>query len=234
MFILVSINWILITIARSFKVAETHDRLKKEPVWDFKSIIEVIFNIKLSGDLKSITRGVLCYGGVYVGSIFNMEVPWDVEVSWDGDTSWNTDSLSELNTTRESLNTTTESYVSAKSEIGALGGESLYDGQLKEIESEIVLRPLPINVENINVEKVFLNEVIRDDIGWQLPLEHLNLNPIETDVHNLVESESLLNSDSKPVPSTSNTPVPNEDSSNSIMTNIRRVRRGWNDGCSIQ
>ena len=75
MFILGSINLILITIARSFKVAETHDRLKKKPVWNFRSILEARFNIKLSGDLKSIARGVLCYGGRVNIGIFEMEVP---------------------------------------------------------------------------------------------------------------------------------------------------------------
>jgi len=72
MFILGSINLILITIARSFKVAETHDRLKKKPVWNFRSILEARFNIKLSGDLKSIARGVSYYVGS-LGGFFESE-----------------------------------------------------------------------------------------------------------------------------------------------------------------
>jgi hypothetical protein len=72
MCILCSINVILVTIARSFRVVETHDRLKKTPVWNFRSILEAIFNIKLSGGFKSFTRGVLCSVGFF-GGFFEME-----------------------------------------------------------------------------------------------------------------------------------------------------------------
>ena len=103
MFILGSINLILITIARSFKVAETHDRLKKKPVWNFRSILEARFNIKLSGDLKSIIRGV----SYYVGSLGGF---FESEASWDSDTSWN-------NIPHSEIETTPESAVSAKPEV---------------------------------------------------------------------------------------------------------------------
>ena len=72
MCILGSINVILVTIARSFRVVETHDRLKKTPVWNFRSILEAIFNFKPSGDLKSIIRGVSYYVGS-LGGFFESE-----------------------------------------------------------------------------------------------------------------------------------------------------------------
>ena len=103
MCILGSINVILVTIARSFRVVETHDRLKKTPVWNFRSILEAIFNFKPSGDLKSIIRGV----SYYVGSLGGF---FESEASWDSDTSWN-------NIPHSEIETTPESAVSAKPEV---------------------------------------------------------------------------------------------------------------------
>jgi len=71
MCIFCSINVILVTIARSFRVVETHDRLKKTLVWNFRSILEAIFNINLSGGFKSSIRGVL-YSAGFFGGFFEM------------------------------------------------------------------------------------------------------------------------------------------------------------------
>ena len=125
MCILGSINVILVTIARSFRVVETHDRLKKTPVWNFRSILEAIFNFKPSGGFKSSIRGVL-YSAGFFGGFFEMGTSWDsdscryTDTSWDSDTSWNTDiswytDTSWNNIPHSEIETTPESAVSAPS-----------------------------------------------------------------------------------------------------------------------